>query len=135
MEASSVRVTTVRLDLHGFTRLHEIADGPHAGERISVPIFLPLVGRGRADDEVLDFEELAQGPLFESATFELTRTSLDGIPVYRCVACRLCGESRERRLIREVEARLAERIGASIEAHRRLERKIARTRARKKASV
>ena len=118
-------MTTILLDLHGFTRVHQLSEGHQAGDRITLPISLPLAGRGVLDDEV-DLDA------FESVTFTPTREVRAGVPVYRCVDCRLCGESRERRLIREVEARLAERIGNAIEVHRRLERKIAQHRARGK---
>jgi len=118
----------VLLDLHGFQRLHELHEVAQ-GDTISVPISLPLSGLGLSGDEPVDFESWTR-PLFESATFR-RRGEQDGVPLYRCIECRLCAESRERALIREVEARLAERIGDAIAVHRRLERKIARAKAQR----
>ena len=82
----------VTLDLHGFTQTVTLADS-NLGDRVSVPLVVPLTGAGIDEDTVLDLDDLS--PLLPFHTFQRVGQTTR----YRCAGCLLCDRGA---LIREV---------------------------------
>ena len=97
--------TVVTLDFHGFLREITLPVSHRQGDDLTVPLVLPLRGKGVRGDDPLDIEDML--PRYEFVTL---RRSGDR---YICAGCLLCDQKV---LIREVAQEAARRAVAEMDS-------------------